>query len=129
MPYNNKHITIIMTHNMNKQINSQLIDSGNEQWRRKGGTLSTHRLSCHPQYTWDRLSDCTILSQACCTVLHKHIHYHRTNSGGSSATYLIVNYDEVFGFCAVNLQHSVFGLRLIGPHQKVPLRRHMYTKA
>lgn len=30
------NIIIIITHNMNKQINSQLIDPGNEQWWRKG---------------------------------------------------------------------------------------------
>lgn len=85
MLHNNKHITIIITRNTNKQINSQLIDPGNEQWRRKGGTLSTHQLSCHAQYTWDRLSDCTISPQAYCTVLHKHIHLHCTNCGGNSA--------------------------------------------
>ena len=114
-----KHIIIIITSNTNKQINFQLIDPGNEQRWRKRVTLSTHQLGCHPQPTWDKLSDCTISPQAYCTVLHKHIYFHCTRD----SAHLIVYYGEILGFCAVDLQDSVFGLCLIAPHQKVPLER------
>lgn len=61
VPRNNKHIIIIITQDANKQINSGLIDPDNEQRRIKVGALSAHKQSCRPQFTGDRLSDCTIL--------------------------------------------------------------------
>lgn len=61
MPRNNKHIIIIISRDANKQIKSGLIDPDNERQRREGGALSAHRQGCRPQFTGDRLSDCTIL--------------------------------------------------------------------
>lgn len=37
--------------------------------------------------------------------------------------HLIVNYDKVLGFCAVNLQDSVFGFCIVAPNQKIPLEK------
>lgn len=97
-------IIIITTHHCYEQINSQQLINACSQF---ASQTATNALKRKGQFDNKRPRQ-----------LHDYI-----ISTALMLAHLIINDDQILGFCAVNLQHSVFGLSLIAPHQKIPLQR------